>query len=488
MKKILLFLLVSTAIFAQEPANLFKLSSSIISPGSSWSFSIPTGQTLDWNSVPYLRVNGGQIQYWNGVTWTAIPAAVSGTLSWTHGVTKIYQTTVGDKVYIRTSATDTTQTGLFNVAGLSILKALKIGYNGSQLDSGKVVTNQLKFYYNGNSYNALMDTAIAHHQTAYAIANGLYTWAKAATKPSYAYTEITSTPNLRDSTNWNTAYTLSKLLAKDSTNWNTAYTQSHLMVKDTTNWNTSYTRSGKLVADSTKWNLSATQAGLMVKDTIKWNLASTQAGLMVRDTTKWNAAAPLASPTFTGTATSPRIVAGTGITSGIPFTVTNKLGTTKATIDSLGILKYYFVHYAGSADSIAIDPGITVQSQYKKIVAGIAMHDSIGFIYTGDSIKVKYAGDYTIFIAFGATAANAGDTYRIKIYKNGLPFPVSGSSSIGRFLFRVPANNYANQASFQWYIKSASANDVWSFRVCNESASRSLTINDMKIIIQKMPE
>lgn len=39
------------------------------------------------------------------------------------------------------------------------------------------------------------------------IANALYSWAKASTKPSYSYSEISGTPNLIDSLNWNTAYT-----------------------------------------------------------------------------------------------------------------------------------------------------------------------------------------------------------------------------------------------------------------------------------------
>jgi len=128
MKKILLILLLSTPLLAQSwlSTDLWKLSGTTLVPNLS-------SYTMGLSPTNYFRVDSGQLQFTNdGTNWTAIPSS----LGWTLGASKVFPTTAGNKVHIRTSAGDTTGTALLNVYGTSY-------FNGNATFAGSVSATNL---------------------------------------------------------------------------------------------------------------------------------------------------------------------------------------------------------------------------------------------------------------------------------------------------------------------------------------------------------
>lgn len=152
-----------------------------------------------------------------------------------------------------------------------------------------------------------------------------------------------------------------------------------------------------------------------------------------------------------------------------------------------GDLVYGFIHFVGSADSVAVTPTVT-QYVYTKLLPGITAHETGGVTFAADSLTILTSGDYVCNISITLSGTNANDYWRIKVYKNNAALPNTGANSIGRFSFRTTANNQTDTRSYLWYLKDLAINDVLSWRITNLSASRNPTITDMKIYFYKAPE
>ena len=136
MKKIILFLLLSVAGFAggdKYPSPIYLTPYGVaLKPYSSLytSFQLPASGYLGFGTkvgtLGYgIRDNGGQIEFkGSGGVWTAIPFSTGSAGGFTNlsGSTKIYNTTPGNAVHIRTAAGDTTLTGMANVYGILNVK------------------------------------------------------------------------------------------------------------------------------------------------------------------------------------------------------------------------------------------------------------------------------------------------------------------------------------------------------------------------------
>ncbi len=152
-----------------------------------------------------------------------------------------------------------------------------------------------------------------------------------------------------------------------------------------------------------------------------------------------------------------------------------------------GDLTYGFIHFVGSADSVAVTPTVT-QYLYTKLLPGIVTHEADGVTFAADSIKILTAGDYACFISVTLSGTNANDYWRIKVFKNNAALPNTGAGSVGRFVFRTTANNQTDTREYAWYFKDLAVNDVLSWRITNLSATRNPTITDMKLYFYKLPE
>ncbi len=152
-----------------------------------------------------------------------------------------------------------------------------------------------------------------------------------------------------------------------------------------------------------------------------------------------------------------------------------------------GDLTYGFIHFVGSADSVAVTPTVA-QYLYTKLLPGIITHEADGVTFAADSLTVLTAGDYACFISITLSGTNANDYWRIKTYKNNAALPNTGENSVGRFVFRTTANNQTDTREFVWYFKDLAINDVLSWRITNLSAARNPTVTDMKLYFYKLPE
>jgi hypothetical protein len=150
-------------------------------------------------------------------------------------------------------------------------------------------------------------------------------------------------------------------------------------------------------------------------------------------------------------------------------------------------LTYGFIHFVGSADSVAVTPTVA-QYLYTKLLPGIVTHEADGVTFDADSLTVLTAGDYACFISVTLSGTNANDYWRIKVFKNNAALPNTGANSVGRFIFRTTANNQTDTREFVWYFKSLAINDVLSWRITNLSAARNPTVTDMKLYFYKIPE
>lgn len=149
-----------------------------------------------------------------------------------------------------------------------------------------------------------------------------------------------------------------------------------------------------------------------------------------------------------------------------------------------GDLVYEFPHAVGSADSVSVALTVT-QNVYKKIVIpGLTWKEADGITCAADSAKILTAGDYKVYMSNTVSATNSNDVWRIKIYKNNAPMP----SSVGRYVFRTTSDGQTDTRNFTWYLPGLSVNDVLSWRITNQTASRNPTFTDVKYIIEKMPE
>jgi len=149
-----------------------------------------------------------------------------------------------------------------------------------------------------------------------------------------------------------------------------------------------------------------------------------------------------------------------------------------------GLLTYKFCHAVGSSDSINYTPIVT-QNLYTKINTGVfAVHDTLGIIIRGDSLKVQYAGDYKIHCWLSATTSNANDKLRIRLYTNNSP----NATSLGRWIINSAGTGNGQSQNFMWYKKSMAANTWISIRITNLTASRNPNITDFKVYIEKVPE
>jgi hypothetical protein len=150
-------------------------------------------------------------------------------------------------------------------------------------------------------------------------------------------------------------------------------------------------------------------------------------------------------------------------------------------------LTYNFIHFVGSADSVAVTPVVT-QYIYTKLLPGIVAHETDGVTFAADSLTVLTAGDYICHISISLSGTNANDYWRIKVFKNNAALPNTGAGSVGRFVFRTTANNQTDTREYVWYLKDLAVNDVLSWRITNLSATRNPTVTDMKLYFHKIPE
>lgn len=155
-----------------------------------------------------------------------------------------------------------------------------------------------------------------------------------------------------------------------------------------------------------------------------------------------------------------------------------------ASISSTGVLKYNFIHAVGSADSISYTP-VVAQNVFKKIATGaMTWRESDGLTALADSIKILTAGDYMVEMSITLSGTNANDFWRIKLFKNNVALP----TSVGRFVFRTVSNGITDTRSYFWYLIGLQLNDVLSWRITNQTASRNPTITDIKIYMEMKPE
>lgn len=152
-------------------------------------------------------------------------------------------------------------------------------------------------------------------------------------------------------------------------------------------------------------------------------------------------------------------------------------------LSSTGVMTYNFIHFVGSADSISYTPTIT-KDVYKKLVPGMVAREADGITYAADSLTIQTAGDYFINICVRFSGTNANDVWRIKVYKNHAPLP----ASVGRFVIRTTTSAEADTRSFFWYLLGLAPNDVISFWITNQSATRNPTFTDFKVYMEKKPE
>jgi len=136
MKKIILFLLLSVVAYAggdKFPSPVYLTPYGVaLKPYSSvyTAFQLPASGYFGFGTtvgtLGYgIRDNGGTIEFkGSGGVWTAIPDATGSAGGFTNlsGSTKIYNTTAGNALHIRTAAGDTALTGMVNVYGILNVK------------------------------------------------------------------------------------------------------------------------------------------------------------------------------------------------------------------------------------------------------------------------------------------------------------------------------------------------------------------------------
>lgn len=148
-------------------------------------------------------------------------------------------------------------------------------------------------------------------------------------------------------------------------------------------------------------------------------------------------------------------------------------------------LEYNYIHAVGSADSLtSVSIGGTQNIYYKVNTSGaMSWHECNGLTCAGDSIRIITPGHYLITPMLSITTSNINDVLRIKLYKNGSALP----TSLGRWIINSQGAGLGSSRNFFWYYEF-SKDDYLSVRITNQTGSRAITINDFKLLIQKIPE
>ena len=150
-----------------------------------------------------------------------------------------------------------------------------------------------------------------------------------------------------------------------------------------------------------------------------------------------------------------------------------------------GDMSYNFTHAVGSADSMAFVTGSVRFTYYKINTGGFSWHETVNLLGQGDSVQIQKAGYYKVWVWIAESTSATSDQLRVKLYVNNSPLTIF----VGRYLINSQGTGNEMTTGFMWYKTTAyNVGDWLSIRTTNLSANRAITITDIKIFIEKVPE